>query len=198
MADAPTAEIPALATLLPATADGWKVSEPDDLYQFTGILQTTHLMERTYLRADADGQPVQITVYVAYWPAGQTSVSRVASHTPDACWPGAGWSSQTTGRDRRQALAVGELRLAPAEYRLFRTDRGFAQHVWFWHVFDNRVIDYRDPYSIPALLQIALQYGFKRQGSQYFVRLSSNRPWSDLAAEPLMRDILAGLARTGL
>ena len=193
-----TAEIPALATLLPATADGWKVSEPDDLYQFTGILQTTHLMERTYLRADADGQPVQITVYVAYWPAGQTSVSRVASHTPDACWPGAGWSSQTTGRDRRQALAVGELRLAPAEYRLFRTDRGFAQHVWFWHVFDGRVIDYRDPYSIPALLQIALQYGFKRQGSQYFVRLSSNRPWSDLAPEPLMRDILAGLARTGL
>ena len=65
-------------------------------------------------------------------------------------------------------------------------------------MFDNRVIDYRDPYSIPALLQIALQYGFKRQGSQYFVRLSSNRAWSDLAAEPLMRDILAGLARTGL
>ena len=193
-----TAEVPVLATLLPAAADGWKVTEPDDLYQFTGILQTTHLMERTYLRADADGQPVQITVYVAYWPAGQTSVSRVASHTPDACWPGAGWTSQTNAGDRRQTLTAGELRLAPAEYRLFRTDRGFAQHVWFWHVFDNRVIDYRDPYSIPALLQIALQYGFKRQGSQYFVRLSSNRPWSDLAAEPLMRDILAGLARTGL
>jgi hypothetical protein len=155
-------------------------------------------MERTYLRADADGQPMQITVYVAYWPAGQTSVSRVASHTPDACWPGAGWTSQTAAGDRRQTLAVEGRRLAPAEYRLFRTDRGFAQHVWFWHVFDNRVIDYRDPYSIPALLQIALQYGFKRQGSQYFVRLSSNRPWSDLAAEPLMREILAGLARTGL
>jgi exosortase len=190
--------VPALATLLPAAADGWKVSEPDDLYQFTGILQTTHLMERTYLRADADGQPVQITVYVAYWPAGQTSVSRVASHTPDACWPGAGWTSQTSGGDRRQSLTVGDLSLAPAEYRLFRTDRGFAQHVWFWHVFDGRVIDYRDPYSIPALLQIALQYGFKRQGSQYFVRLSSNRPWRDLASDPLMHDILAGLARTGL
>ena len=191
-------DAPSLATLLPAAAEGWKVSEPDDLYQFTGVLQTTHLMERTYLRADANGQPVQITVYVAYWPAGQTSVSRVASHTPDACWPGAGWTSQTSGGDRRQSLAVSDLSLAPAEYRLFRTDRGFAQHVWFWHVFDGRVIDYRDPYSIPALLQIALQYGFKRQGSQYFVRLSSNRPWSDLASEPLMRDILAGLARTGL
>ncbi len=193
-----TADVPDLAKLLPATANGWKVTEPSDLYQFTGILQTTHLMERTYLRADADGQPVQITVYVAYWPAGQTSVSRVALHTPDACWPGSGWTSQTTGDERRQSLVLQNLQLAPAEYRLFRTDRGFAQHVWFWHVFDGRVIDHRDPHSIPTLLRIALQYGFKRQGSQYFVRLSSNRPWSDLANEPLMIDILTGLARTGL
>ncbi len=192
------AAAPSLAALLPAAAEGWTVREPDDLYQFTGILQTTHLMERTYLRMDGNGLPVQVTVYVAYWPAGQTSVSRVASHTPDACWPGAGWSSQTNNGDRRQTLALPGLTLAPAEYRLFRTDRGYAQHVWFWHVFDGRVIDYRDPYSIPALLQIAWQYGFKRQGSQYFVRLSSNRPWSELATEPLMREILSGLARTGL
>lgn len=194
----PTSEAPNLATLLPAEATGWKVTEPADLYQFTGILQTTHLMERTYLRVDDTGQPTQVTVYVAYWPAGQTSVSRVASHTPDACWPGAGWSSQTSGDDRRQSLALSGVHLAPAEYRLFRTNQGFAQHVWFWHVFDGRVIDYRDPYSISALLQIALQYGFKRQGSQYFVRMSSNRPWNELASEPLMHEILTGLGRVGL
>lgn len=192
------AEVPRLETLVPASATGWNVTEPGDLYQFTGILETTHLMERTYLRRDASGEPVQVTIYIAYWPAGQTSVSRVASHTPDACWPGAGWNSHTAGADRRQVLALAGLALAPAEYRLFRTDRGHAQHVWFWHVFDGRVIDYRDPYSIPALLQIAWQYGFKRQGSQYFVRLSSNRPWSELADEPLMKEILSGLARTGL
>jgi exosortase len=194
----PAGEAPSLTTLLPATADGWNVTEPDDLYQFAGILQTTHLMERTYLRTDAAGQPMQVTVYVAYWPAGQTSVSRVASHTPDACWPGAGWRSETSGSDRRQSLSLPGASLAPAEYRLFRTDKGHAQHVWFWHLFDGRVIDYRDPYSISALLQIALQYGFKRQGSQYFVRLSSNRPWSELAADPLMREILHGLGRAGL
>lgn len=189
---------PQLATLLPAEAAGWKVTEPGDLYEFSGILQTTHLLERTYLRMDDSGQPVQVTVYIAYWPAGQTSVSRVASHTPDACWPGSGWSSQTAGNDRRQSLALPGISLAPAEYRLFRTDKGFTQHVWFWHVFDGRVIDYRDPYSIPALLQIALQYGFKRQGSQYFVRLSSNRPWSDLSADPLLREILTNLGHVGL
>jgi exosortase len=189
---------PDLATLLPAEAAGWNVTEPVDLYQFSGILQTTHLMERTYMRIDGAGQPIQVTVYIAYWPAGQTSVSRVASHTPDACWPGAGWNSQTSGNDRKQSLSLAGISLAPAEYRLFRTDKGFSQHVWFWHVFDGRVIDYRDPYSIPALLQIALQYGFKRQGSQYFVRMSSNRPWSELAAEPLMHQILTNLRRAGL
>ncbi len=189
---------PRLGEFLPATAAGWSVRDSDDLYQFTGILETTHLMERTYLHPSVGGHPAQVTVYIAYWPPGQTSVSRVASHTPDACWPGAGWKSQTSDGDRRQTLSGAGGTLVPAEHRIFRTDRGLAQHVWFWHVFDGRVIDYRDPYSIPALLQIAWRYGFRRQGSQYFVRLSSNRPWNELAAEPLMQDILRGLAKTGL
>eukprot|EP01035_Chromulina_nebulosa_P037434 gene37434-50520_t len=28
------------------------------------------------------------TIYLAYWRPGQSSVSSVAAHTPDACWPG--------------------------------------------------------------------------------------------------------------
>lgn len=189
----------AFATLLPARAEGWRVVTPDDLYRFSDILDTEYLSERTYLRPGDDGVLTQVTVYVAYWPAGQTSVSSVASHTPDACWPGAGWSSATMAdTERRQALQVPGLELSPAEYRLFRTDRGNRQHVWFWHIFDGRVIDYRDPYSLRALLQIALEYGFRRQGSQYFVRLSSNRPWEELADDPLLREIFANLDRVGL
>lgn len=195
--DTPVEAVP-FARLLPAEAAGWRVVSPTDLYRFSDILHTDSLAERTYLRTDEAGQLLQLTVYVAYWPAGQSSVSQVASHTPDACWPGAGWSSSTAGTDRRQAVQLDGLQIAPAEYRLFRTDRGNLQHVWFWHIFDGRVIDYRDPYSISALLQIALQYGFSRQGSQYFVRVSSNRPWSELAAEPLLREILTNLDRVGL
>jgi exosortase len=191
-------EARAFAQLLPPEAAGWQVVTPDDLYRFSDILHTDHLSERTYLRTGEAGQPTQLTVYVAYWPAGQSSVSQVASHTPDACWPGAGWSSITPETDRRQSLQVPGLQLAPAEYRLFQTDRGNTQHVWFWHVFDGRVIDYRDPYSLSALLQIALEYGFSRQGSQYFVRMSSNRPWNELAAEPLVHEILGNLDRVGL
>jgi len=186
---------PALATLLPAEAPGWQVATPHDLYQFSSILQTTHLLERTYLRTTGNGEPIALTVYVAYWPPGQTSVSRVASHTPDACWPGAGWNPQPTPDGHTQIIGKD---FSPGEYRLFRNENGFVQHVWFWHIFDGRVIDHRDPYSLSALLRSAVQYGFRRQGSQYFVRISSNRPWNELAGEPLLREILANLDHVGL
>jgi len=189
---------PALETLLPAKAAGWEVRTPTDLYQFSGVLGTTHLLQRTYLRNDGARGNVDLTVYVAYWPAGQASVSRVASHTPDACWPGSGWIAEPGVSEHRSSPALAGLTLAPAEYRLFRAGPDYAQHVWFWHVFDGRVIDYRDPYSLPALIEIALQYGFRRQGSQYFIRVSSNRPWTELAQEPLLREIMANLKTTGL
>jgi hypothetical protein len=65
-------------------------------------------------------------------------------------------------------------------------------------VFDGQAIDYRDPYSLKALLQIALQYGFRRQGSQYFIRVSSNKPWAELQADPLVREIMTNLKSAGI
>lgn len=188
---------PNLASLLPVRAGDWEVMTPDDLYQFADILQTSNLMERTYLRSTGPGQFTQLTVYVAYWPPGQTSVSRVASHTPDACWPGSGWFAQPVA-DTRDVPAVPGLNISPGEHRVFRNNVGFPQNVWFWHIYDGRVISYRDPYSIPALFQIALQYGFRRPGDQFFIRISSNKPWSELRDEPLVREILTNLTRIGL
>jgi len=188
-------DAPPLAGMLPAEAAGWQVTTPHDLYQFSDVLHTTYLLERTYVRPTGDGNFINLTVYLAYWAAGQTSVSQVASHTPDACWPGSGWASQPTTGGHTQSIGP---EFSPAEFRVFRNEAGFVQNVWFWHIFDGRVIDYRDPYSLPALFRIALQYGFRRQGSQYFVRISSNRPWDELAGEPVLREILANLDRIGL
>ncbi len=191
----PAGNAPQLASLLPEEAPGWQVRTPTDLSQFSTVLQTTHLLERTYLRPAGNGDFVNLSVYIAYWEPGQTSVSRVASHTPDACWPGSGWMAQPTGTSHTQAIGSD---YSPGEYRVFRNAGSFSQHVWFWHIFDGRVIDFRDPYSLPALLHIALQYGFRRQGSQYFIRIASNRPWAELADEPLLREILTNLDRVGL
>ena len=185
----------AVETLLPAEPAGWTVRTSDDLYRFSGVLQTRHLAERTYFRPTAAG-PLQINAYVAHWTAGSAPVSLVASHTPDACWPGSGWLPEETP-DRQVTLTTGDRLLPLAEQRIFRFGDQ-PQHVWYWHVYDGRVINYRDPYSIPALVEIALRYGFRRQGSQYFVRLSSNRPWSEIRDEPLVRELAANFAGLGI
>jgi exosortase len=189
--------VPNLAGLLPAQPEGWQVVTPTDLYQFADILQTTHLMERTYLRSAGNGQFTQFTVYVAYWKPGQAAVSRVASHTPDACWPGSGWAAQPSVNPQ-QILQLPGLKTSPGEHRIFRNAEGFPQNVWFWHIYDGKPINYRDPYSVSALFQIALEYGFRRQGDQFFVRVSSNKNWDEIAQEPLVREIFANLASIGL
>ena len=188
---------PDLIPLLPASTPGWQVITPNDLYQFADILQTSHLIERTYVRKTSDTDFIQFTVYIAYWSAGQASVSRVASHTPDACWPGAGWTPRPL-IDAQQTPGLPGRKIATGEHRLFQNDSGYRQNVWFWHILDGRVLNYRDPYSVPALLKIALQYGFRRQGDQFFIRISSNKPWRTLADEPLVDEIMTHLATLGL
>ena len=189
--------VPDLSAMLPAQSSGWEVVTPNNLYQFASILQTTHMLERTYLRPAGNGRVIQLTVYVAYWPAGQATVSRVASHTPDACWPGAGWTARSVA-DPQSIPQLPGFSLSPAEHRLFQDAAGSTQHVWFWQIYEGRALNFRDPYSVPALLRLSLQYGFRRQGDQFFVRLSSNQPWAELAKEPLVREIFTHLTPLGL
>ncbi len=186
--------VPDLMALLPASPAGWQV-KTTDLYEFAGTLRTEHLAQRRYARESSHG-PVEITLYVAYWRAGQAPVSLVASHTPDACWPGAGWSSLPTAQTRIQLAAAGRL-LPPAESRLFKAGE-YPQHVWFWHLYDGRPIFYGDPYSPRELLAIAVRYGFRRDGDQLFIRVSSNRPWNEIADEPLLAEFFARTAPLGL
>ena len=187
--------VPDLMAMLPAQAEGWRVETDTDIYQFSDQLQTEHLAQRTYFRVTEQGG-VQDTIYVAYWPAGQSSVSAVAAHTPDACWPGAGWT-MTPVDQPRQYLAVGNRVLAPAEARLFRVG-DYPQHVWFWHLYDGRPLVHTDPRSWSRLLRLGLDYGFRKDGDQLFVRISSNQPWSVLQNEPLLRSVFDRLQPLGL
>jgi hypothetical protein len=187
---------PALANLFPANPPGWKALPPTNLHPFASVLRTNNLAQRTYLKPTGT-QLQQVTFYVAYWAAGETPVSFVASHTPEACWPGAGWIALPADPLLPKPTLPGRT-LPPAEYRLFRRVDGFDEHVWFWHIYDGRVIAFRDPYSVPALLRIALDYGYRRQGDQVFVRISSNQPWSVLATEPLFQEVLTNLSHLGL
>ena len=186
---------PDLAALLPASYDGWEAGESSELSQFAAQLQTNRLAQTTYNRQTPQG-PLQITIYLAYWPVGATPVSFVAAHTPDACWPGSGWAAKPVA-DRRMPLSVGRHKLDDAEYRQF-TQGEYLQHVWYWHLYAGRVIHPEGVRSPRQLLWLAFKYGFHHDGEQLFVRVSSNQPWDTIAAEPLLQEIFARLAHFGL
>ncbi|ATC62682.1 hypothetical protein CMV30_01140 [Nibricoccus aquaticus] len=191
----PASTPPDLAALLPATVPGWQTVTSDDLYRFSAQLQTSQLFQRSYARDTPDG-PLQITAYLAYWPGGQSTVSLVASHTPDACWPGAGWQPDSSASSR-ETLALGPHTLPPAEHRFFTHER-YPQHVWYWHLNDGQVIHHDGLGSPLKLLRLALRYGFRRDGDQFFIRISSNQPWEKIAQDPLLADILKNLHPLGL
>jgi exosortase len=186
---------PDLAALLPDNVPGWQSVASTDLYRFSAQLQTSDLAQRTYGRVNAGAQE-QVTIYLAFWPAGQAPVSLVASHTPDACWPGAGWEQLPTAHARETLSAAGRI-LPAAEHRFF-TSENYPQHVWYWHLYDGRVIHHDGLGSPLKLLLLALRYGFRRDGDQLFIRISSNQPWDKLSQEPLLVDLLARLQPLGL
>lgn len=190
------APAPNLPALLPDAPAGWQMRNTD-LFEFRGTLRTDQLAQRTYLRPGVDGSlPTEIIIYIAYWRAGQVPVSLVASHTPDACWPGSGWS-MLANLQPRVALHTVDRPLPLAEFRVFASS-GLPYHVWYWHLHDGRPIAYRDPYSAFELLRIAWKFGFRRDGDQFFVRISSNRPWVDIKDEPVLRDFFARTSSLGL
>jgi exosortase len=190
------APVPDLAKIVPGHAGGWKVQTATDLYAFADTLQTDHLIQRSYFKRAPDGSLQQVIIYIAYWPAGQAPVSLVASHTPDACLPGAGWRPEPTADSRANLVVDGRV-LPTAEFRIFSIAT-YSQRVWFWHLYDGRSIAYEDPHSPRELLRLAWNYGFGHAGEQFFVRISSNCDWAAFADDPLMRDMFSRLQPYGL
>ena len=189
------APVPDLLAMLPSSAPGWSVRTAPDLYRFAGTLRTEHLAQRSYFRNGAHGFE-QVTLYLAYWSPGQASVGAVGSHTPDACWPGAGWTARAVP-ERTVSLEIGGARLPPAQDGFF-TSNEYSQHVWFWQLYGGRVIDVGNTHSVPALIRIALRFGFRRGGEQAFIRVSSNRAWEEIADEPFIAEFFGRARRLGL
>jgi exosortase len=189
------AATPDLNTLLPPAPAGWQSRNAPMIAAVAGILQTDVLAARSYLRPTADGGD-QITLYVAYWRPGQAPVSLVSSHTPDACWPGNGWTVAPLSPPR-QRLVVDGRALAPAECRLFKNGP-YPQYVWYWHLYGGQPIQEEDPYTLAHLLHLAVRYGYKHDGDQLFVRVSSNHAWSEIAPSPTLVRFFEALKPLGL
>jgi exosortase len=186
---------PDLAALLPGPPPGWTAETTPDLDQFSGVLGTHDLVERVYSSGTTPGS-AHLTLYLAYWRPGQAPVSLVDAHTPDACWPGTGWESEPVPIEHA-SLEIDGRTLATAECRLF-AHGGFKTNVWFWHLYGGRPLSFVDPYSAARLIGIEWRYGFGRAEDQLFVRVSSDRPWGEIASQPALRQFFSNLKPLGL
>ncbi len=188
--------VPDVLAFLPANPEGWKTATSTGLFRFADILETDNLGQRTYVRQLPNGEPLQVTFYIAYWRPGQADVSVVATHTPDACWPGAGWTPLPTDVSTA-ILPLTDRNAHEAQYRLFTNER-IPQHVWFWHSYDGEVIPEFNPRRPLQLLKSVFAYGVRNNGEQLFVRMSSNQTWDVFADDPLIAEVFDGLQPYGL
>ncbi len=142
-----------------------------------------------------------IGVYVAYWAAGRMPLQKVASHTPDRCWTENGWRCE----DMRfaESLVAGAAHLMPAQWRRFTPPNGAApQYVVYWHLVGTRLYDYGTRFNArPNFVKWwrdTLEYAFSGSEEQYFVRVTSDRPFEELKGDPGWEELLKALAKLGL
>jgi hypothetical protein len=191
-----------LATKVPQVLEGWTVAdEPLGPTEGTSTaaertLNYDDMVNRRYRRGGDS-----VGVYVAYWSPGRMPMEKVASHTPDRCWSENGWTCDQMRFPEDVAAPSGPLR--PAYWRLFTPPgNGTKQYVMYWHLVGDELYDYgggfnRRPSAIKWWRDM-LHYAFAGSREQYFIRLTSDRPFEELRGDPGFEQVLEALARLGL
>jgi exosortase len=183
--------VPPLEEWLSPRPEGWEVRNGSLSEGARRVLGTTSMLQREYLRT-GDRSPVDLVLYAAYWAPGRSSPSGVALHTPEVCWPGAGWTElPAPAKDPAPELAE-------AEYRRFRHESGLVQELWYWHFDGTQVVHGLSPYSAHKLIRNSLHQGFAPPRAQLFLRISSNRPWSEIRDSEPVRKLLSSAGISGL
>lgn len=122
---------------------------------------------------------VQVSIYAAYWTPGKMSHRLVAGHTPDVCWVGGGWNCVSRGIAALNQPNDAKTSV-PAEHRIFELG-GRTEHVVFAHFVGSRIVSYGTGREPPwyAIVTDLWQRGLAQKEEQLFVRISSNRPYSE-------------------
>ena len=141
-----------------------------------------------------------VTVYIAYWGPGRMPTQLVASHTPDRCWVSAGWTCEEMKHEI--ALAAAQGAKVPGEWRRFSAPNGTRLQVQFWHLVGGEPYDYGDRSNrVPSVWRWwrdAARQAFRAPPEQYFIRVTSDVPFEQLAGDAGWRAIEEALVRVGL
>jgi len=190
-----------LQELIPARLPGCTVEDVPvgptemDSKDISRTLDYDQLVYRRYRSARGT-----FSLYAAYWGPQRLSPNLVGSHTPDRCWAGSGWTCEASSFSWKSKL--GEQELFPAQYRFFRDSAGRVQQVIYWHLVGGRPFegDYHldGSRSILAYWKAILFHHAGVNTEQYFIRLSSDRPYEEIWNDPGFRTLMEALARLGL
>lgn len=123
-----------------------------------------------------------ITVYASHWRPRKFHPRLISIHTPDICWVSNGWHMRAA--DYSYALNISPEGPAwPAQYREFDAG-GETTYVVYWHTVGESLSGYGQGPNSKSDSFLANFFDDVRQGAgeQLFIRISSNRPftqWKD-------------------
>lgn len=188
-----------LSELLPNGGAGWQAEDLPlgDTEMLSDRIEQELRYDEMLFRNYSNG-PRQFAVYVAYWRPGKITPRDVEFHTPDRCWIHAGWSRQA--HDMHYQLGGASAGLKAGQWRVFDAPGTPAQEVVFWHVVDGEVDNYSDLQgpSDWEILGSLFSYGVKMKREQYFIRVSSAEPMSQLMQDAFFRSVMDALKSLGL
>jgi hypothetical protein len=195
-----------LAALLPEPDGMWRVEklqlgkDANETESALRALQCDSYIHSRYINGNT-----WFSVYVAYWTPGKMPVYYVARKTPDACWPRSGM--ECTGAEFRLRIDCGDVRLKPAEMRVFSQPQGNGSgdiHVLFWLLVDGESFDYGQKFDatfdpIRWWREMIKEYTSGGKPNLYFVRIIANEPLPQMISrEEMLKQVVRGLASIGL
>lgn len=191
-----------LGARLPATSPGWNVANlPLGATEFLSseVAQTLNYDDHVYRTYSRGGD--EVSVYVAYWSPGRMPVEKVASHTPDRCWSENGWNC--TAYRFPATLQSPDGPLKPGYWRIFVPPNGGPkQYVIYWQLVGSELYDFGGGFnrrlSPIKWWRDMLHYAWKGSAAQYFIRVTSDRPFEELQGDPGFEEVLGALAKLGL
>lgn len=140
-------------------------------------------------------------VYSAYWTPERMPVQKVASHTPDRCWTENGWRCQEYRKLR--GLQINGREILPAYWRTFEPPGGGKlTHVMYWHLVGGEYQDRGEGFNLRQnpvdWWKDTVRYALQGSAEQYFIRITSDRPFEEIWDEAGVQEILAAVAEFGL
>lgn len=139
-------------------------------------------------------------VYVAYWAPGRMPTRLIELHTPDRCWVENGWIC----KDSKFGYQFGaETMFPPAQWRVFTPPGHSAPtYVLFWLLVDGQPYDFGkrlnsapNPFRWWGQFMQEMADGYR---GHLFVRLTSNRPFEELAGDAGWQQLTAALGQLDL